>query len=67
MFEDQGVTPKKIGQTLIEEGFLTEQNVHIVLLRQEFGDSRLFGQIAASLNYLSRQDLEGILPQIQSF
>ncbi|MBB6479140.1 hypothetical protein HNR50_000773 [Spirochaeta isovalerica] len=62
MFEDPDSKQKKIGQALVDKGFLTEKNVHVVLLRQEFGDSRLFGQIATSLNYLSPKELDNIIP-----
>jgi len=61
VFENLSSASKKIGEALVEEGYLTENHVHVVLLRQEFGDSRLFGQIATSLNYLSSQELEQIL------
>lgn len=48
---------RRIGETLIDRGLLNERSVQIILLRQEYGDSRLFGEIATSLNYLAHNDL----------
>lgn len=50
-------TKQKIGEALVEKGYMTERNVHVVLIRQEFGDSRRFGEIATSLNLLSEKNL----------
>lgn len=56
---------RRIGETLVDLGFMEEKNVRIVLLRQEFGDQRLFGEIATSLNYLAERDLHKALPVIE--
>ena len=55
------VTGSRIGERLINRGFMSESSVNVVLLRQEFGDSRLFGEIATSLNLLSKSDLSEFL------
>ena len=57
MLKSLNATENKIGETLVLEGFMTEKSVDVVLLRQEYGDSRLFGQIATSLNFLSEDNL----------
>ncbi len=51
----------RIGENLVNKGLMSESSVNVVLLRQEFGDSRLFGQIATSLNFLSKTDLSEYL------
>jgi len=55
------VSDALIGETLVNRGFMSEKSVNIVLLRQEFGDNRLFGQIATSLNLLSDDNLSEYL------
>lgn len=52
---------KKIGQRLVTKGYMSEKSVKVVLMRQEYGDSRLFGQIATSLNLLSTENLSECL------
>jgi hypothetical protein len=46
-----------IGEVLVQNGYMSVHAVDVVLMRQEFGDSRLFGQIATSLNFLSEDHL----------
>jgi hypothetical protein len=55
------VTDSKIGETLVESGYMSSESVEVVLLRQKFGDSRLFGQIATSLNFLTEDNLSKCL------
>lgn len=50
-------TKQKIGEALVKKGYMTEKNVSVVLIRQEFGDSRRFGEIATSLKMLEEKDL----------
>lgn len=52
----------KIGDNLVSKGYLKEKNLHVVLLRQEYGDTRLFGQIATSLHFISSSELEQFFP-----
>jgi len=56
-----------IGETLVNIGFMSEKSVNIVLLRQEYGDNRLFGQIATSLNLLSDEKLSELLKKYSYF
>jgi len=51
----------RIGETLIQNGFMSEHSVDVVLLRQKFGDSRLFGQIATSLRLVTEDHLTSCL------
>ena len=50
-------TDPRIGENLIKNGYMTTNSVDVVLLRQEYGDNRLFGQIATSLNLLTEDHL----------
>lgn len=55
-------TRRKIGEALVDKGYMSERNVNVILLRQEYGDSRRFGEIATSLNLLSEKKLFECLP-----
>ncbi|WP_319560926.1 hypothetical protein [Marispirochaeta sp.] len=41
-----------IGQTLVEQGELSKEQVDQVLQRQKDGDKRLFGEIAVDMGYI---------------
>jgi len=42
----------KIGEFLVSIGVLTQEQVDFVLLAQQAGDTRRFGEIAVSLRYI---------------
>ena len=52
---------EKIGEYLTRVQEIRPHQVENVLLRQEFGDRRRFGEIAVDLNYINPSVLEGYL------
>ena len=55
MDTDESIKPgEKIGETLFRMGEIEKRHVDNILIRQEHGDKRKFGQIAIALKYASR-------------
>ena len=52
---------EKIGEYLIRVQGIRPQQVENILLRQQCGDRRLFGEIAVDLRYIERKALERYL------
>ena len=52
----------KIGEGLIKMGEMTSLQVDDVLIRQERGDERLFGEIAVDLGYI---DLDTVIRYLE--
>ena len=53
----------KIGEGLKEMGEMTEEQVQEILLLQEKGDDRLFGEIAVDIGYI---DLLSVIRYMES-
>ena len=58
--------PRSIGEHLVALGAMSTKDAHRVLLRQMAGDSRLFGQIAVDLGYLTEEDLLAYLQSLSN-
>ncbi len=52
---------ERIGESLLRFGAIHQREVKIILLRQECGDSRYFGEIAVGLQYISEETLNTYL------
>jgi hypothetical protein len=52
---------ERIGESLLRYGAIGQRKVKIILLRQECGDSRYFGEIAVALHYISENTLKTYL------
>jgi hypothetical protein len=52
---------EKIGEALIRHDAIKPHQVENILLRQECGDRRRFGEIAVDLRYLQRSTLDSYL------
>ncbi len=52
---------EKIGETLLRFKAIESYQIENVLIRQECGDRRRFGEIAVDLRYINRQSLDSCL------
>jgi hypothetical protein len=55
----------RLGEALVQQGAMTEEQVKQVLLKQreESGVDKLFGEIAVELHFVDPQTIEDILDQ----
>jgi len=54
---------EKIGEGLVRKGALSREQLEEVLRLQAEGDQRLFGQIAVSKHYLTRDKIQEYLQE----
>ena len=55
------IMSEKIGETFVRQGIMKDFQVKNILLRQQHGDVRLFGEIAVDLRYLPEKSLDRYL------
>lgn len=66
MDNDSSTDPgERIGETLFRKGEIEKRHIENILIRQEHGDKRKFGQIAIALKYASRSTVLSYLKELK--